>query len=50
MSTNYAIAQAETIKDLIIKVNAMISMGWQPIGSVATPDGKMFYQAMLFII
>ena len=47
MITNYAIAQAATIPDLIVKVNAMISMGWQPLGSINTPDGRIFYQAMV---
>ena len=50
MITNYAVAQALTIPDLIVKVNAMISMGWQPQGSINTPDGRIFYQAMVTYI
>ena len=50
MITNYAVAQALSIPDLIIKVNAMISMGWQPQGSINTPDGTIFYQAMVTYI
>ena len=47
MVNNYSIAQAYNIPDLITKVNAMISMGWQPQGSVAyNSDLHIYVQAM----
>lgn len=47
MVQNYAIAQARTVPELITKVNAMISMGWQPQGSIAVdPVNHLYPQAM----
>jgi len=47
MIQNYTVVQAETIPALIIKVNALISMGWQPLGGPAFEVTRSIYlQAM----
>lgn len=47
MVQNYAIVQAHSVPELITKVNALISMGWQPQGSIAVDPVKQIYlQAM----
>jgi hypothetical protein len=47
MVQNYAVVQARTIAELVTKVNALISMGWQPQGSVAAdPVHGVYLQAM----
>ena len=47
MVQNYAVVQAKTMPELIIKVNALIGMGWQPQGSIAVdPINHLYLQAM----
>jgi hypothetical protein len=47
MVNNYTVAQAYNMPELIIKVNALIAMGWQPQGSIAVDPVKHLYlQAM----
>ena len=50
MVQNYTIAQATSIQELIVKINAMLGLGWQPLGGISTTTNpqnvQMFYQAM----
>ena len=48
---NYTIVQGRSIQEIMVKVNVMIGMGWQPLGGISTtstpePSVQMFYQAM----
>ena len=47
---NYSIVQGKSIQEIMVKVNAMIRMGWQPLGGISTTTNpepvQMFYQAM----
>ena len=44
---NYTVVRALDVAELITKVNALISMGWQPQGSVAVdPISHLYLQAM----
>lgn len=47
MVQNYTVVRANTMAELITKVNALIAMGWQPQGSVAVdPVNHLYLQAM----
>lgn len=50
MVQNYTIVQGLSIQEVMVKVNAMIGMGWQPLGGISTTTTpeltQMFYQAM----
>ena len=47
MVQNYTVVQADSIQALIIKVNALIAMGWQPLGGPAFEVTRNVYlQAM----
>jgi hypothetical protein len=47
MVKNYTVVQAENIPALIVKVNALIAMGWQPLGGPAFEVTRnVFIQAM----
>lgn len=44
---NYTVVQARNMPELITKVNALITMGWQPQGSIAVdPVHGIYLQAM----
>lgn len=43
MINNYTVVQAETLQELIVKVNALIRMGWQPLGGPAYEVTRTVY-------
>ena len=47
MVQNYTVVWAYDMAELVMKVNGLISMGWQPQGSIAVdPIRQMYLQAM----
>lgn len=47
MVKNYTVVWAYEMAELVMKVNGLISMGWQPQGSIAVdPVRRLYMQAM----
>ena len=46
MITKYVIAKSSSVETLVIEVNALIRLGWQPQGGVAK-NGELYVQALV---
>lgn len=46
MITKYVIVKSPSVETLILEVNALIRLGWQPQGGVAK-NGELYVQALV---